>query len=31
MPLPEPQILRYTRWLERKRGLTIDPTTNSAA
>ncbi len=29
MPLPEPQILRYTRWLERKRGLTFDPTTTT--
>ncbi|MEP7300692.1 MAG: AMP-binding protein, partial [Caldimonas sp.] len=27
MPLPEPQILRYTRWLRETRGLAFDPTT----
>jgi acetoacetyl-CoA synthetase len=27
MPLPEPQILRYTRWLKSHRGLAFDPTT----
>ncbi|MBS0444698.1 MAG: acetoacetate--CoA ligase [Proteobacteria bacterium] len=27
MPLPEPQILRYTRWLAEHRGLQFDPTT----
>ncbi len=26
MPLPTPQILRYTAWLERERGLVFDPT-----
>jgi len=26
--LPEPQILRYTRWLERERGLHFDATTH---
>ena len=26
-PLPEPQILRYTRWLARERGLHFEPTT----
>lgn len=25
--LPEPQILRFTRWLEQQRGLRFDPTT----
>ncbi len=29
MPLPEPQILRYTNWLARTRGLKFDPTTNA--
>ena len=29
MPLPEAQILRYTRWLERERGLKFDPTTTA--
>ncbi|MFZ2651650.1 MAG: AMP-binding protein, partial [Burkholderiaceae bacterium] len=29
MPLPEPQILRYTRWLERERGLKFDATTTT--
>ncbi len=29
MPLPEPQILRYTRWLARERGLNFNPTTNA--
>ena len=29
MPLPEPQILRYTRWLARERGLKFDPTTTA--
>jgi acetoacetyl-CoA synthetase len=29
MPLPEPQIHRYTRWLESERGLTFDPTTTA--
>ena len=27
--LPEPQITRYTRWLERERGLKFDPTTTA--
>ncbi|MBT9523877.1 MAG: acetoacetate--CoA ligase, partial [Rhizobacter sp.] len=27
--LPEPQILRYTRWLERERGLKFDATTTA--
>ncbi len=27
MALPEPQILRYTRWLASERGLVFDPTT----
>ena len=27
MPLPEPQITRYTRWLAQQRGLHFDPTT----
>jgi acetoacetyl-CoA synthetase len=27
MPLPTPQILRYTAWLARERGLRFDPTT----
>jgi acetoacetyl-CoA synthetase len=27
MPLPTPQILRYTSWLARERGLHFDPTT----
>ncbi len=27
MTLPEPQILRYTRWLARERGLNFEPTT----
>lgn len=27
--LPEPQITRYTRWLERERGLSFDPTTTA--
>ena len=27
MPLPEPQITRYTRWLARERGLPFDATT----
>jgi acetoacetyl-CoA synthetase len=27
--LPEPQITRYARWLERERGLTFDPTTTA--
>ena len=25
--LPEPQILRYVRWLAERRGLQFDPTT----
>ena len=29
MPLPEPQILRYTRWLARERGLDFDATTTA--
>ncbi|MEQ1806042.1 MAG: acetoacetate--CoA ligase [Burkholderiaceae bacterium] len=29
MPLPDPQILRYTRWLARERGLKFNPTTNA--
>ena len=27
MPLPEPRILRYTRWLSERRGLTFDVST----
>ncbi|MBL8301646.1 MAG: hypothetical protein JNM26_02630, partial [Ideonella sp.] len=27
MTLPRPQILRYTDWLARERGLHFDPTT----
>ena len=27
--LPEPQILRYTRWLARERGLNFEPTTHA--
>ena len=29
MNLPEPQILRYTRWLARERGLNFEPTTHA--
>ncbi len=29
MPPPEPQILRYTRWLQSTRSLTFDPTTTA--
>lgn len=29
MPLPEPRILDYTRWLARHRGLQFDPTTTA--
>jgi acetoacetyl-CoA synthetase len=29
MPLPEPRILRYTRWLAQTRGLRFDPTSTS--
>lgn len=28
MTMPEPQIARYTRWLEQERGLHFDPRTN---
>ena len=28
-PLPEPRILRYTRWLARERGLHFEPTTTA--
>ncbi|MCI4430152.1 MAG: acetoacetate--CoA ligase [Burkholderiales bacterium] len=29
MPLPQPQILRYTRWLQSERGLNFNPTTTA--
>ena len=29
MSPPEPQILRYTRWLREQRGLEFDPSTSA--